>query len=256
MIATSDYVIITGASSGIGRATALGMARAGHNLLLTARNKASLKKLCEELVDNYDIKAEYIAADLTKATDMDRFLREVKRRSGYVTHLINNAGVGDYGAVIEADMSTLESMMQLNMVSLVRLCRELAPCMPRGGRIMNVASIAAFFPGPKMAVYHSTKSFVLQFSLALGYELKQHGISVSTLCPGPTKTAFAQTANAQKLRLFQRTGTTADRVADVGLRGLRKRRSIIVVGVKNKLLVQLRRFFPQRLMTHLVARSL
>ena len=256
MTKSSDYAIITGASSGIGRAMALSMARAGHNLLLTARNKASLKKLCDELADNYDIKAEYIAADLTKDTDMDRFLREIERRGGHVTHLINNAGVGDYSAVIEADMPTLESMMQLNMVSLVRLCRELAPRMPRGGRIMNVASVAAFFPGPKMAVYHSTKSFVLHFSLALGYELKSSGISVSTLCPGPTKTAFAQTANAQKLRLFQRTGMTAERVAHVGLRGLKKRRSIIVVGFKNKLLVQLRRFLPQRLITHLVARSL
>ncbi len=251
----TDYAIITGASSGIGRALSFAMAREGHNLLLISRNKASLKKLCAELTDLYDISAEYISVDLTKAADMDRCLTEIKRRKGSLTHLINNAGVGHYGTTMAADMPTLESLMQLNMMSVVRLCRELVPLMPRGGRIMNVSSLAAFFPGPMMATYYASKSFVLRFSLALDYELREQGVSVTTLCPGPTSTAFAQTAQADKLRLFQRTSMTAERVARVGLRGMGRRRRVVVVGMKNKLFVQLRRLLPQRLITHLVARS-
>lgn len=255
MSQSTNYAIITGASSGIGRALSFAMAREGHNLLLISRNKASLKKLCAELTDLYDISAEYISVDLTNATDMDRCLTEIKRRKGSLTHLINNAGVGHYGTTMAADMPTLESLMQLNMMSVVRLCRELVPLMPRGGRVMNVSSLAAFFPGPMMATYYASKSFVLRFSLALDYELREQGISVTTLCPGPTSTAFAQTAQADKLRLFQRTSMTAERVARVGLRGMGRRRRVVVVGLKNKLFVQLRRLLPQRLITYLVAQS-
>lgn len=255
MSQSTDYAIITGASSGIGRALSFALARDGHNLLLIARNKTSLKKLCAELTELYDISAEYIAADLTKAADMDRCLTEIKRHQGSLTHLINNAGVGHYGATMTADMPTLESLMQLNMMSVVRLCRELVPMMPRGGRVMNMASLAAFFPGPMMATYYASKSFVLRFSLALDYELREQGISVTTLCPGPTSTAFAQTAQADKLRLFQRTRMTAERVARVGLQGMERRRRVVVVGMKNKLFAQLRRLLPQRLIAHLVARS-
>ena len=255
MSQSADYAIITGASSGIGRALSFLLAREGHNLLLIARNKTSLKKLCTELTDLYDISAEYIAVDLTKGAEMDRCITEIKRRGGRITHLINNAGVGHHGATISADMARLESLMQLNMISLVRLCRELVPIMPRGGRVMNVSSLAAFFPGPMMATYHASKSFVLQFSLALDYELRQQGISVTTLCPGPTTTAFAQTAQADKLRLFQRTSMTAEQVARIGWHGMKHRRRVVVIGVKNKLFVQLRRLLPQRLITYLVAQS-
>ncbi|WP_318010802.1 SDR family NAD(P)-dependent oxidoreductase [Bacillus sp. RAR_GA_16] len=191
---------------------------------------------------------------LAKSGAAEELFNQVKGRQ--LDYLVNNAGVGLYGKFTETDMQTEMDMLYLNINSLTHLTKLVVKEMTaRGkGRILNVASTAAFQPGPLMAVYYASKAYVLSFSEAIENELIGTGVTVSTLCPGPTRTDFSNRANLQKSKLFD-GGTMASRdVAKAGYEGFRKGKSIIIPGTQNKLLAKSIRFMPRKIVTSVVRR--
>lgn len=223
--ARSTTALITGASSGIGAELARIHARGGGNLVLVARNRGRLENIKAELEAAYGIEVAIFCFDLCVANAAQELFDAA---SGIeIDILINNAGFGWYGKFHEEDPSRYEAMMQLNMCALTSLTRLYLPEMiERGhGRILNVASSAALLPGPLMAVYFATKSYVLSFSQAIAEELRGTGISVTVLCPGPVDTDFIARANLQDIRLFSRP-QNASRVAKFGYEAMLKGRLV------------------------------
>jgi hypothetical protein len=228
-----SYVLITGASSGIGAVFAKQLAEQGQNLILSARRKEKLDELANQLSQQYGIKVETLSADLAN-TDGSKTLADAIVEKGWkVNGLINNAGFGDRGLFSDLTLDRQIQMIQLNVTSLVDLTHRLLPLIrrERDAYIINVASTAAFQAGPKMAIYYATKAFVLSFSEALHEELKNDNIYVSTLCPGATETEFAQEANMTNTKLFKAGAMTAEDVVKQSLK--KKKKAIVITGWKN-----------------------
>jgi len=227
--------IVTGASSGIGRELANQLALDDHDLLLVSRDKKELAIVAAEIHAEYSVKADYIALDLTDRDAVQKLWKHIGDKNVHV--LINNAGFGDMSPVLSADWATLQNMITLNVSALTQLSQLTAQSMKRegSGAILNVASIAAFIPGPGMATYYATKAYVLSFSEALSQELAGSGITVTTLCPGPTKTHFAKSAGADTSGLFSGNIPTAADVAAYGYTSMKKGKVVAVHGLKNKL---------------------
>lgn len=199
-----DYIMITGASSGIGKATAIEFARMGHNLVLIARSTQKLNSLKHRLEHRHRVKIEVITQDLAQVDAAIRVFEETKKRGLVVTGLINNAGLGDLYPFSESDWDKQKELLDVNIVALTQLCHVYAKEMKqRGeGHIINVSSVAAFFAGPNMASYYASKAFVISFSEALADELKGSGVHVSAICPSPTKTNFEVVANMKYSNMF------------------------------------------------------
>jgi len=246
--------LITGASSGIGYELAKRFARDRHDLVLVARSRARLAEIAEELSGATGVAVKVIPKDLSRPGAAQEVFDELGRESISVTMLVNCAGFGTWGLFAEDDPAVDQEMMRLNMVALTQLTSLAVPEMlgRRNGRILNVASTAAFQPGPRMAVYYATKAYVLSFSEALANELSGTGVTVSTLCPGPTRTAFGERAKMAGTRVFRMGAMDAATVAAAGYRGLMKGRAVIVPGLLNRLLVQSVRVSPRRLVTAVV----
>lgn len=246
----SNFTLITGASSGIGYEFAKIFAEHGHNLILSARSKDILNDLADELRKKHSIEVHVMALDLTKPENSDNFETFCEDRDIFLENIINNAGFGDHEAFLYADWKKLEDMMRLNMETLVRITHTFLPLMvnaKRGG-ILNVASTAAFQPGPFMAVYYATKSFVLSFSEALNEELQGTGVHVTTLCPGPTLSGFQKTANMGKAKILQYLNMPTSRaVAEYGYKAFMNKKAVAIHGVGNKLMVQSLRVSPRAL---------
>ena len=241
-------VLITGASGGIGYELAVLFAKNGHDLILIARNASALLTLADELRDRYQVQVAAFARDLTHLDEVRSVYHAIKEEGVFIDFLINNAGLGDQGEFASSDWNKQHYMMELNMISLAYLTHLLVQDMKREkrGRIMNVASTAAFQPGPFMAVYYATKAFVLSFSEALYAELKPYQISVTTLCPGATETNFANAANAGESLLFKnRKLPTAASVAEYGFMAMMQGRRLAIPGMVNKLMVFGVRFTPR-----------
>jgi hypothetical protein len=234
--------LVTGASAGLGVEFARQLAKRGHRLVLAARRKERLDELAVELGN-----ARAIAIDLSKATATAELMADLERVGEHVDLLVNNAGFGLIGRFAELEAKREREMIDLNVGALTDLCRAVAPGMieRRAGAILNVASTAAFQPGPKMAVYFATKAFVLSLSEALHEELKPHGIKVSCLCPGPTRTEFGNVAGFGGNSLFDRVAMRADDVVRKGLKGLDRNRAVVVTGWLNKLVAASTRFAPR-----------
>ena len=200
----NEYVLITGASSGIGKELAYIFASHGHDLFLTARNEERLQQLKEEIEGKYHVDVLYYPLDLSVNGAPEELYQETKRQGLVITTLINNAGFGDYGLFSEADLEKITQMIDLNVRSLTQLTSYVVKDMKerRRGEILNVGSVASFFPGPYMAVYYATKAYVLSFSRALREEVRDQGITVSCLCPGPTATSFFERAGAKTATVF------------------------------------------------------
>src|SRR3954465_2902869 len=194
--------LVTGASAGIGRELAKILAREGHDLLLVARREPDLTPLAAELKEQYDADSRVITADLAKPRAAQTLVKELGPTTT-VDVLVNNAGFGGHGAFWERERDADLRQIAVNVTALTDLTRLLLPGMVERhrGRILNVASTAAFQPGPLMAVYYATKAYVLSFSQALAEELSGTGVTVTTLCPGVTETEFQQVAGAEGLRL-------------------------------------------------------
>jgi len=249
-----ETVLITGASSGIGYELARLFARDGYRLVLVARNRERLAAITEELQRLSNASVILASKDLSQPRAPEELFEELQRDRVAVDVLVNNAGIGLYGLFTETDLEIELSMMRLNMVSLTHLTKLCLPHMlgHRAGKILNVASTAAFQPGPLMAVYYATKAYVLSFSEALANELRGTGVTVTALCPGPTATGFQRQARLERSRLFASRGMNAATVAKVGYRGLLRHDTVVIPGLRNQILAQVVRLTPRNLVTHIV----
>jgi short-subunit dehydrogenase len=246
--------LITGASSGIGLELAHVLADEKSDLILVARNKEKLLALAEELKRNNDINIKVIAKDLSKPEEVKALIDEVQNEN--IQYLINNAGFGYFGAYHECGWKTTQDMMELNMITLAHLTHSLLPKMiERGcGKIINVASVAGFLPGPNMAVYYATKAFVLHFSEAIAQELKGTGVTVTALCPGPTESQFMDVSGMAETKLVKgRKLPTSKQVAEYGYQAMMRGQHVAVHGWGNFILSVLPRLFPRRLTTWVVS---
>ena len=234
--------LVTGASAGLGVEFARQLSKRGYRLVLAARRKERLEELAKELG-----KARAVAIDLSKSNAVGKLMADVEANGETVDLLVNNAGFGLIGRFAELDSKRERQMIDLNVGALTELCRAVAPAMiERGsGAILNVASTAAFQPGPKMAVYFATKAFVLSLSEALHEELKPRGIKVSCLCPGPTRTEFGEVAGFGGNGAFDRLAMGAAEVVEAGLKGLDKNKAVVITGTFNKIGALSTRFAPR-----------
>jgi len=234
--------LVTGASAGLGVEFAHQLSKRGHALVLVARRKDRLDDLARELGN-----ARAVAIDLSKADAAQELMNNIAAAGEQVDLLVNNAGFGLIGSFAELDAARERQMIDLNVGTLVDLCRIVAPQMiaRKSGAILNVASTAAFQPGPRMAVYFATKAFVLSFTEALHEELKPHGIRVSCLCPGPTHTEFGEVAGFGGNGLFDRVAMSARAVVETGLKGLDRNHAVVVPGWMNKVTAASTRFAPR-----------
>lgn len=250
----SETVLITGASSGIGLELARIFAENGHDLILTARNESALIDLAEQLKNDHRISVAVIKKDLSQPSAPGEIYDAVRKSNMRVSILVNNAGFGSVGLFQSADLPGQLNMIQVNVTALTHLTRLFLDDMIKAGsgKILNVASTAAFVPGPTMAVYYATKAYVLSFSEALASELEGTGITVTALCPGPTRTGFQASAGLHHPILFRLGMMTAEAVAKAGYRGLMRGKVIVVPGLLNKFVLFAVRFLPRRLTTKVV----
>ncbi len=247
------YALITGASQGIGYEFAVILAEKGYNLILVARNGEKLAKIQAELTQKNKIKVLCSAQDLSQSIACDSVFTEFGGLN--VEILINNAGFGDFGEFVTSDWAKQNEMMQLNMVSLTQLTHLFLPKMvaQKNGKIMNIASTAAFQPGPLMSVYYATKSYVLSFSEAIGKELEKTGVTVTALCPGPTESGFQAAAALEESKLVKgKKLPTSKEVAEFGINAMMKGKSVKVHGFMNNFLAGLVKFLPRKMVLSMV----
>jgi uncharacterized protein len=249
--------LITGASTGIGAALADVFAEHGHDLVLVARRRDRLEARAAELERTRGVKVACVSVDLADAAGPLRLFDAVAAQGIEVEHLVNNAGAGLYGKFLTTDLDAELKMIQLNVTSVVELTKRFLPGMiqRRRGRILNVASTAAFVPGPWMSVYYATKAFVLSFSGAIDDELRSNGITVTTLCPGPTESEFKVRAGSQRSRLFEAFVMDAPTVARVGYDGMMKGKIVAIPGLRNKLIPVAARLIPRSMVARLSHRA-
>ena len=242
MSGSRPVALVTGASAGLGVEFARALAKRGRRLVLAARRKDRLDALAAELGN-----ARAVAVDLAEAGSVARLMADIEAAGEQVELLVNNAGFGLKGRFAALDGARQREMIDLNVAALTELCRAVAPGMieRRSGAILNVASTAAFQPGPGMAVYFATKAYVLSLSEALHEELKPHGIHVSALCPGPTRTEFGAVAGFDEKGAFDRLSADSASVVRAGLEGLDRNRAVIVPGWINKVGAASTRFVPR-----------
>lgn len=242
--------LVTGASSGIGYELSKLFGRDGYKVILVARREEELKKLAEKLPNS-----QVIAMDISKPGAPRELLKKLEGTE--IDVLVNNAGYGLLGEFSKTDLSSEIQMIHLNILSLTELTKLVLPQMlaRRSGKILNVASTAAFQPGPLMAVYYATKAYVLSFSEAIAEELRDTGVTVTTLCPGPTRTEFADVAKMGKSKLFKSAAVMdAAPVAEAGYEGLMAGKRIVVPGIANRMMIQSLRVSPRSLVTKIVRR--
>jgi uncharacterized protein len=241
--------LITGASAGIGQALARVLAKNGHALVLTARRQAELQALADQITIAGYTRPQLIVADLGRA-DGSAHLADAMQKAGLEpSFVVNNAGFGLLGEAAELDRYRQLAMIDLNIRALTDLSLRWIDSITRHrGGILNVASIAAFLPGPGMAVYHSTKAYVLSFTEALHEELKADGVRVCALCPGPVETEFFAVAGLPEDYIPAMFVRTAERVASEGYDGLIGGHRVVVPGTLNRLLTLLPRLLPRSLM--------
>jgi uncharacterized protein len=234
--------LITGASAGIGAEFARQLGKRGKQLVLVARRKDRLDALVAELGN-----ARAIVLDLGEAGASERLLADVEAAGEHVETLINNAGFGLAGKFAKLDGARQRAMIDLNIGALTELAHAVLPGMieRKRGSILNVASTAAFQPGPGMAVYFATKAFVLSFTEALHEELRGSGIRVTALCPGPTATEFGEVAGFGKEGAFAKYSVDASSVVAAGLAALVEGKAIAIPGLLNKFSAQGHRFLPR-----------
>lgn len=254
----AETVLITGASGGIGEEFAKLFASKGSDLVLAARSGDKLARLAESLRDRHKVRVEPLAIDLSTADSAPRVAAFLDERTIAVDVLINNAGYGTFGAFAECDLAPELGQIQLNITTLTHLTRLLLPAMIRRGRgrILNVASTAAFQPGPMMAVYYASKAYVVSFSEALANELQGTGVTVSCLCPGPTRTGFNERAKLGNGGLLAKKSVMmeASDVARRGYQGLMKGKRLIIPGLLNKVLAHSTRLGSRGLSASVVRR--
>src|SRR6185295_4982965 len=227
--------LITGASGGIGEELAVVAAKAGRKLVLVSRSAEGLAKVADRIAGAGHPRPETIGLDLSETGAADRLAELLAKKNLTVSELVNNAGYGLVGPVAKLDRAQQVGILDLNVRALTDLTLRFLPeiIAARGG-ILNVASTAAFQPGPNMAVYYASKSYVLSFTEALAYELRRK-IRVSALCPGPVPTGFQKRANRGPARMSHLPGMPASKVAEIGWRGFVAGKRVVIPGFMNKI---------------------
>ena len=258
MTASAARALITGASAGIGAELARVFAAHGHDLVVVARRAVELQTLAAELQRAHGVDVAVRAMDLARREAPAELHAAIDDAGLEIGILVNNAGFGTYGEFATTDLSLELEMLQLNVATLTALTKLFLPDMLTrgGGRILNVASTAAFQPGPLMAAYYASKAYVLSLTEALAAELRGSGVTATALCPGPTRSEFQARAGMAGVRLASAGPFLMDArtVAELGYRGLLRGRAVVVPGLVNKLGVLSVRLLPRRLVTAVVRR--
>ncbi len=249
--------LITGASVGLGREFAKICARDGHDVIVTGRSEPQLESLAAEIRQETGRKVVVLAKDLAKPAASREIFEEVTRLGLKLDVLINNAGFGLLGLFCELPAAGQVNMIQVNITALTELTRLFLPELieRRSGKVLNVASTAAFQPGPLMSVYYATKAYVLSFSEALSNEVRDSGVTVTCLCPGPTKTEFDKRAGAANSKLFEGgRAMPAATVAQIGYDAMKSGKPLVIAGGRNALMAFLVRFAPRQLTASMARR--
>lgn len=254
MTSSKKTALITGASSGIGKALATEFAKDGYNLVLAARSVAKMQELADALQTRFGVRVMVMGADLQTNAGAAQLHADIQAQGITLSALVNNAGVGTFGEFKDATLAAELSMMQLNMNTLVSLTHLFLPdLIATRGKVLNTASTAAFQPGPYMAVYYATKAFVLSFSEAIAAELAPHGVTVTALCPGPTASGFQDQADMGASALVKgKKLPTSEDVAVKGFRAMQRGQRVYIPGGMNWVLAQSVRFTPRNVVTALV----
>jgi uncharacterized protein len=243
-----NTALITGASNGIGLELAVVHAAKGGDLVLVARNGKRLEELKSELEKKYTVSVYAISKDLSKPNSAQEVYDELKEKNISIDYLINNAGFGDFGMFYQTDWNKEEQMIHLNITTLTHFTKLFVRDMVAKGRgkIMNVASTAAFQSGPTMAVYYATKAYVLSFSEAIDNELRDKGITVTALCPGATESGFQEAAAMQESKLVKgKKLPTSKEVAEYGYKAMMKGKTVAIHGLMNAIMANSVRFTPR-----------
>jgi short-subunit dehydrogenase len=249
---TKGYALVTGGSRGIGLALAKVIARHKYDVILVARSSDALEAAAGAIEGQYGVRAIVIPADLSRRDAPRELFESLRNQSLDIEILINNAGFGLGGEFLETDLDREMDMIEVNIAALTQLTKLFGSAMVkrRHGRIMNVASTAAFQPGPLMSVYYATKAYVLSFSQAIAEELRNTGVTVTALCPGATATDFANTAEISNTRLFRTLGVAdPEPIAEYGYRAMMRGERVAIPRWRDKLMVQAERLAPRRLVT-------
>jgi len=254
---TMAYTLITGASSGIGKEMAYIFAQNGYDLVLVARSEDALNNLATEIQTKYGRKSIVISANLTDSNAPDMIHEKLKSMDIIPEVLVNNAGFGHNEAFVDSDYEKQEDMVKLNILALMKMCHIFGLEMKKlgKGRILNVASCAAFSAGPYMSVYYASKAFVLSFSQALNSELKEYGVTVSALCPGPTNTKFEKTAGMGNSKMFSLFPQDAKSVAMAGYKACMKGQIIKYHGPVTNIYNILSRILPRKTTCRIAERT-
>lgn len=242
--------LITGASNGIGLELAKVHASKGGDLVLVARNKSKLDELKTELEREYKIKVYTIGKDLSLTDSAQEVFDETQKQNIQIDYLINNAGFGDFGMFAETDWNKELQMINLNIKTLTQFTKLYLQDMVKrkNGKIMNVASTAAFQSGPTMAVYYATKAYVLSFSEAIDNEVSDKGVTVTALCPGATESGFQAAAAMEESNLVKgKKLPTSKEVAEYGYVAMLKGKTVAIHGFMNRILANSVRFMPRAL---------
>ena len=242
--------LVTGGSGGIGFELAKVLGRNGFDLVLVARKRDTLEAAAGQLEGKFDVRAHVFAADLRRTEAPEAIFDFLQNENIPIEMLINNAGFGVGGEFADTKLQRELEMIQVNIAALTHLTKLFLPPMikRKSGRVLNVASTAAFQPGPLMAVYYATKAYVLSFSEALAEELRNTDVTVTALCPGPTHTDFANTAEMSRSRLFNTFGIAdAADVAKYGFDAMMHGKRLAIPGLRNKILAQANRIAPRAL---------
>lgn len=246
------YALITGASSGLGLALAEALARRGRNLILVARRREALESIACELSQRFGVEVLFRVCDLSQPIQLSGLLHELEQNEWPIDLLVNNAGMGNCGAFVAQDWRREQQLIELNILALARLCHAIGNVMAGqgSGQILNVAALEAFHPGPWQSNYCASKAYVLHFSEGLREELKEYGVSVSVLCPGPRRSAQLDS----RPRQGGKRAMSAEEVALITVRAMEKKRAIIIPGWRNRLLTLAPRLAPRGLVRRLTAR--
>ncbi|XDD49002.1 SDR family NAD(P)-dependent oxidoreductase [Leptospira sp. WS92.C1] len=242
--------IITGGTVGIGYELSKLIAADGYDLILIARNEKTLKAVKKEIESAYKVKVDILSLDLADSKTPKKIFDFVKKSKTIVEVLVNNAGFGTNGRFDRMDLKKEIAMIQVNVTALVELTHLFLQGMVerKNGKILNVASTSAFQPGPNMSNYYATKAYVLSFSEAIYEEVKKDGVTVTALCPGPTKTEFFERAEITQSKLLNNPMTpilSAKTVAEIGYDALKKGKAVVVSGLLNRILAQSVRITPR-----------
>lgn len=253
-----NTALITGSSNGIGLELAKVHASKGGDLVLVARNKSKLDELKTELEKQFKVSVYTIGKDLSVTNAAQEIYDETNKQNIQVDYLINNAGFGDFGMFVETDWKKELQMINLNITTLTHFTKLYLQDMVkrRSGKIMNVASTAAFQSGPTMAVYCATKAYVLSFTEAVSNEVSDKGITITALCPGATETGFQAAGGMEESELFKgKKLPTAKEVAEYGYTSMIKGKTVAIHGIMNYIMSNSIRFIP-RAMVLKVSRKL